>query len=248
VLAWAVDHDPAGAARLVAALGWCWSSQGRLPGMCPLLREMAGRAEPGSDGWCTAQFWLGYAAVDSNDNPGALGYFTALRDAVAGRPPSRLLADALYGRSTALANTGRMAEAAEEARRGLAVARQARHPAAEVAALLVLSGTARAGGDHGEAVRLARQAAQVRGGIPGLIARWCNWFLARALTDAGDLAAAGDACMAGLARCREAGDLWNEAMLLTHMTLVDLRAGRTSEAAARLREGLQLAAQTGADD
>ena len=50
------------ALRLAAALGWWWFLRGRLPGQYPLLREAAGRAEPGSDGWCTAQFFLGWAA------------------------------------------------------------------------------------------------------------------------------------------------------------------------------------------
>jgi predicted ATPase/DNA-binding NarL/FixJ family response regulator len=245
VLAWAVTHDLAVAARLVAALGWCWSSWGRLPGICPLLHEMAGRAGPGSDGWCTAQWWLGHAAVDSADNAGALDIFTILRDAVAGRPPSRALADALNGRSTALSNMGQIAEAAENARRALAVAREVGYPAGEAWALLVLSGTASAGGNPGEAVRLARQAGQVPGEIPGLLAGFCSWFLARALTEAGDLAAAGNVCAAGLARSREAGDLWNQSFLLTDLANVDVRAGRTGQAAAHLREALQLAARTG---
>ena len=60
VLAWAMDHDPAIALRLADALGWWWSLRGRLAGQYPLLREVAGRAEPGSDGWCAAQFWLGW--------------------------------------------------------------------------------------------------------------------------------------------------------------------------------------------
>ena len=50
VLAWAMDHDPATAVRLAAALGWWWLLRGRLPGQYGLLREVAGRAEAGSDG------------------------------------------------------------------------------------------------------------------------------------------------------------------------------------------------------
>ena len=63
---------------------WWWFLRGRLAGQYPLLREAAGRAEPGSDGWCAAQFWLGCTALYSGDLAAALGHFTALRDAVAG--------------------------------------------------------------------------------------------------------------------------------------------------------------------
>jgi predicted ATPase/class 3 adenylate cyclase/DNA-binding CsgD family transcriptional regulator len=245
VLAWAVAHEPATAWRLVAALGWWWYSRGWLPVVYPLLRTIAGGAEPGSDGWCTAQFWLGYAADDSADNVGALDHFTALLDALADRPPSRALAGALTGRAMKLLDTGRTAEGADEARRALAVAREVGYPAGEVLALLNLSITATACGDHDDAVRLARQAGQVPGGIPGHIARSCLWILARALTAAGDLAGAERVCAAGLAGSRDAGDLWNEASLLTQLARVDLRAGRVDEAAAHLREGLQISVRTG---
>ena len=98
VLAWAMDHDAAMAVRLAVALAPWWLLRGRLPGRYPLLREAAGRAEPGSDGWCAAQYWLGQAALYRRSRRGA-GPFTAVRDAVADRPPSRMLADALAGRT-----------------------------------------------------------------------------------------------------------------------------------------------------
>ena len=50
------------ALRLAVALAPWWFLRGRLAGQYPLLREAAGRAEPGSDGWCAAQFWLGTTA------------------------------------------------------------------------------------------------------------------------------------------------------------------------------------------
>ena len=58
VLGWAVEHDLDTAVRLVTALSMWWVLRGRLAGQEPLLRELAGRAEPGTDGWCAAQFWL----------------------------------------------------------------------------------------------------------------------------------------------------------------------------------------------
>ena len=69
VLVWAVEHDLDMAARLVSALGLWWTLRGRLAGQEPLLRELAGRAEPGSEGWCAAQFWLAQTAMDAADLP-----------------------------------------------------------------------------------------------------------------------------------------------------------------------------------
>ena len=65
------------------------------------------------------------------------------------------------------------------------------------------------------------------------------------LAGAGDLAEAERAGAAGLARARDAGDLWNQAALLPRIADLDLRAGRTGDAAAHLREGLHLAVRTG---
>jgi len=62
---------------------------------------------------------------------------------------------------------------------------------------------------------------------------------------AGDLAAAERVSAAGLDQAREAGDLWNQSALLPRIADLDLRAGRLKDAAAHLREGLQLAVRTG---
>jgi hypothetical protein len=50
VLAWALAQDTAVAPRLAQALGWWWDLRGRPPGAYPLLREITGRAQPGSPG------------------------------------------------------------------------------------------------------------------------------------------------------------------------------------------------------
>ena len=70
--------------------------------------------------------------------PAALGYFTALRDAAAVRGPCRALADGLNRRGRVLVNMGRFAEAADEHRRALAVAREIGYPAGEAWALMGL--------------------------------------------------------------------------------------------------------------
>jgi predicted ATPase/class 3 adenylate cyclase/DNA-binding CsgD family transcriptional regulator len=244
VLAWAVDHDPAVALRLAVALGWWWWLGARLPGQYRLLCEVAGRAEPGSDGWCAAQFWLGMAADMSADLPGALGHFTAARDALQGRDPSRLLADVLGGRSTALLNTGQLAEGTEEGRRALAVARGLGDPAAEAPALVTLAIAASYRGDHDGAIELIRRLQQTPAGVPAH-SRCGSTILVGALIDAGDLAAAESACAAALARCREAGDMTILADLLGLMAYLHVQAGRFQDAAARLREGLQVVMRTG---
>jgi DNA-binding CsgD family transcriptional regulator/tetratricopeptide (TPR) repeat protein len=184
--------------------------------------------------------------VFSSDLAGALRHFTELRDAVAGRPPSRALADALNGRSLALRELGQVPKAAEDARWSLAIAREVGYPPREVFALVALANAAAAAGDTGEAVRLARQADQVPGDIPPSTARWCRMALAEMLIQAGDFAGAEPVCAAALAACRDAGDPLPQLSALYRMVLLDLRAGRAGDAAAHLREALQIALRTGA--
>jgi DNA-binding CsgD family transcriptional regulator len=73
----------------------------------------------------------------------------------------------------------------------------------------------------------------------------CSNFLTIVLIESGDLAAAERICAEGLARSEDAGDLWTQVRLLLQMAVLDLRAGRTGDAAAHLREALQIAARTG---
>jgi DNA-binding CsgD family transcriptional regulator len=114
-----------------------------------------------------------------------------------------------------------------------------------VLALAEVSLDADNAGDHAEAVRLARQAGQITAGIPGSLTRRCSSALTIALAGAGDLAEAARVGAAVLARARDAGDLWHQAALLPRIADLDLRAGRTGDAAAHLREGLRLAVRTG---
>jgi DNA-binding CsgD family transcriptional regulator len=172
-------------------------------------------------------------------------YYSALCSAAADRGPTPMLAGALADRAIGLTVLGRPREAAEEARRALAMARQVGYPAAEINALCALSCAAWYSGDLDAAVRLARQAAQVTAGVPGVVARWCTEYLTGALIAAGDLAGAGEVCAAGLARSREAGDVVSRYSLLPLMVLLDVHAGRLRDAAEHLREELQLVVRTG---
>ncbi len=244
-LAWAMDHDVAIALRLAVALAPWWLLRGRLAGGYPLLRAAADRATVGSEGWSAAQVWLGLTAFFSADLAGALGHFTAVRDAIGDRGPSQVIADCLAGRSVSLRYLGRIAEAADDGRRALAMAEQVGYPAGEALALAALSIAAHYAGDLGSAVQLAWQTEQITAGIPGWIARVRSNLLTEVLAAAGDLAAAERSCAMGMARSRDAGDLWNLPVQLAKMAMLDLRAGRTDDAAAHLREALQIAARTG---
>jgi non-specific serine/threonine protein kinase len=245
-LDWAIEHDTPVALQLVVALAPWWFLRGRLTGEYRLLCQAAGRAEAGSGGWCAAQLLLGLAAQLSADLAAALDHFTAVRDAVAGRAPSWALTAALAGRAGVLRLMGQAAEAAGEACRALALAREIGDPAGERSALVELSLDAEYAGDHDEAVRLARQAGQITAGIPGASGRLCSAVLTSALSNAGDLAEAERVGAACLARARDAGDLFNQVLVLPKIADLDLRAGRAGDAAAHLREGLRLAVRTGA--
>ncbi len=140
---------------------------------------------------------------------------------------------------------GRTAEAVDDGRRSLAVAQELCYPAGEALALFDLAFAADFVGDLEAAVQLARRAEQIPADIPGHIARLCSVLLTHVLTASGDLAAADRICAAGLAQARDAGDLQNQARLLTKMAILDVQEGRIQDAAAHMREAFQIALRAG---
>ena len=250
-LDWALDHDAvvdpetAVAPRLAAALAWWWQIRGRLAGQVPLLRAAVDRAAAGSDAWCAGHTWLGQAAMDSADPAGALRHFTAARDASTDRGSFPLLARCLSGRSATLLGLGRIAEAADDVRRSVALARDGDDPVAEPLALAILSLVACVSGDRVGAVQMARQAERIAAELHGPAVRACGYTLTTVLIEVGDLAAAERTCATGLASARDTGDLWSLGNLLEKMVVLDLGAGRYGNAAAHLREALQTALRTG---
>ncbi|HEX3960857.1 MAG TPA: hypothetical protein VHZ03_30265 [Trebonia sp.] len=76
-------------------------------------------------------------------------------------------------------------------------------------------------------------------------ARWNGYVLAGALIAAGDLPAAEDVCAAGLAQCRNAGDVGNLDGLLPHIVKVDPSADRLQDAAEHLPAAFQTAVLDG---
>jgi len=250
-LAWAMEHDQRTALRLMLSQALMWSIRGRLTSQAPLVAAAAEHAEVGSDEWCGARMLLGQAASASADPVAALEHYTAVLVAVEdpGRPASWLApvlrALCLAGRSSAMLQAGRVTEAAGDARRVLAVARESGSQGLEAVGLACLAMAAWQSDDRDGALRLVRQAQAIPEEFSGGLDRGLSQFVTMALIEAGDLAGADQACEAGLASCRELGDLANLSGQLWNRTILDMRTGRVDGATAHLREQLQIAAQTG---
>jgi non-specific serine/threonine protein kinase len=251
VLAWALEHDPGTAVRLALALAPWWGIRGRLVSQAPLLTTVAELADVGSDEWCAAHMFLGQVAGQREDPPAALDHFTAARDALqdTSYPEDAagpwLLSLCLGGRSSALIRVDRVAEAIEDSRRALDLAREIGIGGLEAMALASLSLAVWYDGDRDGALRLARQALAIAEEFAGSLQRGLSQIVTGVLAEAGDLAAAEQACAAAVASCRDVGDLANLCGALWHRTILDLRTGRIDDAPAHLRELLQIATQTG---
>jgi len=249
-VAWALAHDPDAALRLALALAPWWRLRGRLSSQAPLLTTAAEHADPGSDEWCAARLLLG-EVTGAEDPPAMLAHFTAVLDALEDplRPATSggfvLLPLCLGARSLALLRLGRITEAVEDGRRALDLALQTGSGGLQAMALASLSWAIWNGGDSDGALALARRAQQITDDYSGSVQRGLGLIVTGVLIEAGDLAAAERACTAALASCREVGDQGNLCGVLWHLTILGLRTGRTGEAAAHLRELLQIATQTG---
>jgi DNA-binding CsgD family transcriptional regulator len=113
-------------------------------------------------------------------------------------------------------------------------------------ALLDLAAAAYYAGDPDNALAWARQAQRIDpADIPGWVARRSSHFLAYALFEAGEAVAAQRSCADGLARARQAGALQDQAEFLHVAVYLDRQAGQIAEAAAHLREALELASRIG---
>jgi predicted ATPase/DNA-binding CsgD family transcriptional regulator len=244
-LEWVAEHDTAVASRLAVALAWWWQVRGRLSGQLPRLSEAVVRAAAGSYTWCLAHASLGQAALDVADPALALRHFTAVRDAIGDRGASLPLVRCLTARAVTLLAMGRILEATDDARRGLALAREGDYPPGEALALAVLALVACTAHDRVGAVQLAHRAERITAGLHGRMVRTCSHIMTTVLITADDPAAAERICAAALAGARDADDLWSLGNLLEKMVVLDLGAGRYEKAAAHLREGLQTALRTG---
>jgi DNA-binding CsgD family transcriptional regulator len=158
-----------------------------------------------------------------------------------------VLARALAWRAGALANLGRVPEAAEEGRHALALARELGDPAGEAYVLYWLATAAAYVGSFQDAEAWLRQAQQIdQAAIPGWIGRHCTNALARVLAETGKATEARRYCADALALARQAGALYHEGDTLLTIAKLDCSAGRLAEARSHLREIMELFAQTGA--
>jgi predicted ATPase/DNA-binding CsgD family transcriptional regulator len=245
-LAWALDHDHGTALRLALALAPWWFVRGRWASGYQQLAAAAGPAAAGGEAWCAAQYWLG-ALTSGWDVTTSFGHFTAARDALAERAPVPLLARTLPWRAATLANLDRLPEAAEEAHRALAMARELGDRPSKAGALYWLGATAAYAGDFGDCVAWLRQTQRIdRAAVPGWITRQVTLQLAEALGEAGEAAEAQQHCADLLAQARQAGALYDQADCLVVMARLDVVAGRLAEARAHLRQALELVPQTSA--
>ena len=216
-LAWAMEHDPPTALRLALSQAPMWTIRGRLISQAPLLAAAAEHADVGSDEWCGARMLLGQAAMSRADPMAALQHYTEALVAVEdpGRPESWpgsgpvLRALCLGGRSSALLQAGRVAEAADDARRALAVAREIGSQGLEAVGLACLAIASWQAGDRDGALRLVRQAQAIPDEFAGGLDRGLSGFVTMALIEAGDLAGAEQVCAAIRPRAGELGDLAN---------------------------------------
>jgi DNA-binding CsgD family transcriptional regulator len=246
-LAWALDHDSDLAHRLAIALAAWWDVRSRWAEGYRLLTEASRHLVAGTDEWCTAENWLGYLSSFTNV-PTSLCHVNALIDTLMGsglRGP--MLARALAGRATCLANLDRGVEAAEEARRALDLAAELGDPFGQAAALIMLGYLTWTARDLASTVAWFRRAQDVDlGAVPGWLARTCNKYLAGALGDAGELAEARHYCARSLELARQAGSIYDESSSLRTMAMIDVEDGNMASASTLLREAIGLYSRCGA--
>jgi predicted ATPase/DNA-binding CsgD family transcriptional regulator len=246
-LTWALEHNPDGAMRLATALVPWLRLRGRIVEARERLSTAVARSYPDRETWAKAQLWLGYLSSHSADLGDGTDHHTAVIAAYRGRKPSRVLVQALAGgRAIARLNLGDIPGAVHDACRALALARELGDAASELLALTSLSITAYYAGDAAEALDWTRQAQELLPlDIPGDIARWCRYILAKVLTELGELGRARRACAAALALSRQVDDLANLVPLLEVMADLEHLAGNPAGAAVYLGEALGIASRIG---
>jgi predicted ATPase/DNA-binding CsgD family transcriptional regulator len=246
-LAWALENDLATALRLAVALAPWWSLRGRYAAGYELLSAACRHVTQDEPQWGTAQVWLGRLATGTDEAAG-LRHFAAARDVLERGVPTPTMVQALAGCADCLVNLGRLAEAAQEARRALDMARELGYPEGEARALWWLGAGAYYAGDHAACLAWWLDAQRIDpAGIPGSLVRRSTIFLAVAMLEAGQLADAQLYCGRALSMARQAGALFDQADGLMLMANVDLLMGHLPPAREHLRAAMELTTRIGHD-
>ena len=242
-LAWALKHDHAMALQLAVALAPWWCVRGSWASGYQQLAAAVEHADDRLPEWRIAQFFMGLMTARSAVKT-SLAHLTAVRDALAGHPPTRLLARSLAWRAGCLAGLGDISQAAQEGRRALELARELGDPIGEVSALCWVIAAAEYAGDQDDTEGLLWQAQQIdQSAVPSWIGRGFNMVVAEALGEVGQAAAAQRFCAEALRLAREAEAPYDQGDCLRLMARLDLLTGRLTEAQRHLHEALRASAQ-----
>jgi DNA-binding CsgD family transcriptional regulator/tetratricopeptide (TPR) repeat protein len=208
------------------------------------MHDLAGRAEPGSAEWCTLQYALGGVLLSTGDLAGAMEHCAAMVAVIGDQEPTPALVEVLNIRSVALSNLDQAPEGYQCARRALTLARELGYASGAAEALKNLAIAASCDGDMNHALEMARQVTHLKD-IPGGSARAGSKLLAGVLIFTGDFVGAEQVCVATLASARAVGHLSIVDALLSILVQSDLLSGRLTDAAAHLRESVQLMLRMG---
>jgi DNA-binding CsgD family transcriptional regulator len=242
-LAWALKHDPATALALAVALAPWWSVRGSWAYGYQQLATAVEHADPRLPEWCVAQYFMGLLTARSAVTT-SIGHFSAVRDALAGHTPTRLLARSLAWRAGCLASLGDFSQAAREGRRALTLARDLDDPIGEITAMCWLIATAGYAGDQQGTEAWWRQAQQIdRAAVPGWVARGFNLIVAEALVEVGQVEDARRFCAEALGLARKAEALQDQGDCLRLMARLDLLTGQLAGARRHLQEALKASSQ-----
>jgi predicted ATPase/DNA-binding CsgD family transcriptional regulator len=240
-LRWALEHEPGIALRLAIALAPWWFRQGRSSAGYELLGPAARHAAAGGELWSAAQFWCGVLSPDPFQRAG-LDRFSAVRDTLAARGPSALLVRTLNERAHCLAHLRRYSEAVRDAEDALAMAADLAWPAGRAISLTSLAVLAHYNGDNAASLAYLRSAQRIDPAtIPDGVARAARVYLARALTEAGELAEARDLGIQALDSAKTAEAPFDVAECLALVATLELRTGHTAAAAHHIRDALATA-------
>jgi DNA-binding CsgD family transcriptional regulator len=237
-LRWALDNQPDVALRLAIALAPWWSRQGRTSAGYELLGLTIAHTDAGGEWWSAAQFWRGVLSPDPLERAG-LDHFSAARDALVGHGPTPMLVRTLNERAHCLAHLRRYGEAVQDAKDALAMATNLAWPTGEAISLTSLAVLAHYTGNNADTLFYLRRAQQIDPAtIPDGVARAARIYLARALTEADELAEARHVGAQALDWAKTAAAPFDVVECLALLATLELQAGHTATAARYIREAL----------